>query len=172
LLYINVYNLTEERLLAINMIIFVGLVILALIGVMVLRKHYSVFIKVGFGLAVVYLMFMTGVNMDAQIAKHNIDKHFERQEAGQKDNFDGKYLSRLTADAYSQIVRLKNDDTKVIIYAYYTNERTEVSVYDAWRHYNDEKFVKRARNFSNQRNVSYQRWQSFTVSRLSYFVNR
>ena len=100
-LYQEAYGQTQLRFLVWHFIIYIGLILLSLLVVLLLKKKYYLFMKVGLVISIVYLMFMTGINMQARIAEVNIDRYV----SGQDDELDIQYLKLLSPDIYEQISR-------------------------------------------------------------------
>lgn len=101
-LYQEAYGLTQLRFLVEHFIIYLAVILFVLFMVILARKHYSYFIKISFGISIVYLMFMTAFNMQGHIAKVNIDRYFN----GTDSKVDIQYLHKLTVDIYPQVTRL------------------------------------------------------------------
>lgn len=106
-LYQQAYGLTQLRFLVWHFIIYTGLILLALAVSLIIKRNYQFLMKAGLIISIVYMMFMTAANMDAKIAKVNIDRYF----ADQTKEIDYKYLSRLSVDAFDQISKLNNTQT-------------------------------------------------------------
>lgn len=102
-LYQQAYGLTQLRFLVWHFIIYTGLVLAILAIVILTKKHYSVFVKVGFIVSVVYLMYLTGINMQAKIARVNVERFI----AGQDEGVDFGYLDKMTVDIDEEIVPLR-----------------------------------------------------------------
>jgi len=107
-LYQEAYGLTQLRFLVWHFILYIGIILLALVLVILFKKHYRLFIKAGLVISILYLMFMTGINMQAKIAKVNIDRYL----SGQDEEIDMIYLQRMSVDIYDQIKRLQKDDSQ------------------------------------------------------------
>jgi len=113
-LYEQAYGLTQLRFLVWHFIVYIGLILLALLLIVLFRKHYRLFVKISLIVSIVYLMYMTGINMQAKVAKVNIDRYL----AGQDKELDTRYLSRLSVDIFNQMERLKDIDDSKIRYDY------------------------------------------------------
>jgi hypothetical protein len=114
-LYQDAYGLTQLRFLVWHFVVYVGLLLLTLAVVILVRSHYRNFVKIGFGISVLYLMFMTGVNMDAHIAKVNIDRYVKAATSGK---IDTGYFMALSVDAYTQMLRLKNSTDPTLVHTF------------------------------------------------------
>ncbi|MFA5075902.1 MAG: DUF4173 domain-containing protein [Patescibacteria group bacterium] len=107
-LYQEVYGLTHLRFLVWHFIIYLALILITLAVFSLAKKNYHSYVKAGLVISIIYLMFMTGINMEAKIAKTNIDRYL----ADQTTELDIEYLHSFSADAYEQISRLEPEINK------------------------------------------------------------
>ncbi|MFH1536690.1 MAG: DUF4173 domain-containing protein [Patescibacteria group bacterium] len=142
-LYQEAYGLTQLRFLVWHFIIYMGLILLTLLIVVLLKKHYALFIKFGLAISIIYLMFMTGINMEAKIARVNIDRYI----SGQDDELDIQYLNKLSTDIYDQIKRPEIG----------TNKKGK-PYFDIWA--------------KNQSTNEDQNWKNLTKSKLKYLSDK
>ena len=129
-LYQQAYGLTEMRFLVWHFIVFMGLILLSLFVMIIIRKNYQWFMKAGFVIGVVYLMFLTSVNIHAKIAKVNI----ERFESGHPVEIDIKYLTDLSVDAYEPISKFNKDFQQSRINNWISNNYAKLLVRDGETH--------------------------------------
>ncbi|MFZ5365464.1 MAG: DUF4153 domain-containing protein [Patescibacteria group bacterium] len=141
-LYQEAYGLTQLRFLVWHFTLYIGLILLSLALIIVFKKHYRLFVKVGLVISTIYLMFMTGINMQARIAKVNIDRYL----SGQDKEIDMSYLLNLSVDISEQMKRLKNDQSE--------------SVRDYYQRWRDSK--DRRGNIDTQ-------WQNYTLTEIKFW---
>jgi len=140
-LYQEAYGLTVLRFLVWHFIIYIGLILFALLLVILFKKHYRLFVKLALLISIVYLMFMTGVNIQSRVAKENIDRYL----SGQDKEIDMEYLFKLSTDVSAQMNRLKNHDSQYVR-----------DYYQRWLD------TSRAR-------ASQGKWQSITLSEIKFW---
>jgi hypothetical protein len=106
-LYQEAYGLTQMRFLVWHFIIYTGIVLAVLAVVILMKKHYRLFIKIGFVVSVVYLMYMTGINMQAKIAQVNVDRFV----SGQDEQLDYRYLHDFTVDVGTRFDHIPENES-------------------------------------------------------------
>lgn len=100
-LYLDAYGLTEQRLYAATILIWLGLVAFWL-GLTVLRGRRPQFAMGAIMAAASLLLILNVINPDALIVRHQL----ARKAAGQ--HYDFAYLTRLSADAAPELLRHKD----------------------------------------------------------------
>jgi hypothetical protein len=102
MVYEEAYGYTYLRVLVALFLLWMAGSFILFVLKIIRTKSLSWLISSGFCLAFVFLVFVSTVSIDKYIARKNIDRHLKHGK-----DIDIKYLSCLSTDAYSEILRLK-----------------------------------------------------------------
>lgn len=131
-LYMEVYGQTYLRFLVWHFIVYLGLILIGLLLVVIIKKHYHLFVKVVMVVSMIYLMYLTGINIEGKIAGYNINRYIANN-----NKFDISYLTTFSVDAYDSLAKLSSvsdDAIRVKLNQWMEQEKNHVASW-SWPEY-------------------------------------
>ncbi len=171
-LYQNAYAYTVSRCLAAEVIVFIAIILITLFIVLISKQQLSVFVKTAFLMCLVFGFVLTAFNMDAYIARKNIEGYV----SGQYEKLDLYYLNQLSIDAGREILNLpetlkakglplyKQTAMGASVYGY-NNDVNEFT--SQWNKRHDKWDILADDNHGRNR-LPY-KWKTWTVTKLLYW---